>query len=95
MIEHSPIANLHVTSSFGHHVQKPFVAITTHGKELQVQLSPREARALAMHLLQAAAAAESDAFLITFLRKKIGDIDHHLITSILHDCKNWREQNGE
>lgn len=61
----------HVTSNFGHKTQKPFVMVTVGEQDFMAQMSPTEARDLALNLLMCADASESDAFLVTFLRKKV------------------------
>lgn len=90
----------HVTSNFGHRTQKPFVMVTVQEKEFTVNMSPNEARNLAMNLLMCADASESDAFLITFLRKKVLANDkalapHPWWVAILQDFRDWREENAE
>lgn len=90
MSEEQPIV-FRVTSNFGHRTQKPFVMVTVQEKEFTVNMSPGEARALAANLLHCADASESDAFLVTFLRKKVLANDK-AIASILQDFRKWREQ---
>jgi len=84
------IVNFHVTSNFGYRTQKPFVSITVQSKEFHVQMSPAAARALAMNLLQAAEAAETDAFLVGFFKSRI-DMNERNIATILLDFRDWRD----
>ncbi len=79
----------HVTSNFGHRTQKPFVMVAVGEQGFMAQMSPDEARDLAMNLLQCAEAAENDAFLVTFLRKRVKANDQ-AIASILQDFREWR-----
>lgn len=88
MSEEKPIV-FHVTSNFGYRTQQPFVMVTVQEKEFTTNMSPAEARSLAMNLLECADAAESDAFLITFLRKKVGANDEAIV-AILQDFRDWR-----
>lgn len=81
----------HVTSNFGHRTQKPFVMVTVGEQDFMAQMSPDEARALAMNLLQCADASETDAFLVTFLRKRVGANDQAVV-GILQDFREWRAQ---
>ncbi len=80
-----------VTSNFGHNTQKPFVMIVVGKHDFMVQISPAGARELAINLLQAAEAAEGDAFLISFLRRKVGANDE-AVAGILEEFRNWRER---
>ena len=93
MSEDEPVV-FHVTSNFGHRTQKPFVMVTVGAKDFTTQMSPAEARDLALNLLMCADASESDAFLITFLRKRVG-ADDKAIAGVLQDFRQWREENGE
>lgn len=79
-----------VSSGFGHNTQRPFVQVVIDALDASAQMSPAEARSLALNLLEAAEAAESDAFLVTFLRDTIGAEDRS-IASILTDFRQWRE----
>jgi len=55
-----------VTSGYGGNTRQPFVEIKTDKLKAPLQLSPEEARDLALNLLQAAEAAEQDAFIFEF-----------------------------
>jgi len=52
-------------------------------------MSPAEARDLAMNLLMCADASEGDAFLITFLRRRVG-ADNEAVAAILQEFRDWR-----
>lgn len=56
----------------------------------RVQMSPTEARDLALNLLMCADAAENDAFLVTFLRRKV-KADDRAIAGILQEYRKWRD----
>jgi hypothetical protein len=88
------IVNFRVSSGFGHRTQAPFVQVLIEAADFMTQMSPGDARALAMNLLNAADAAESDGFLISFMREKIGAADYQ-IAGVLEDFRKWREKAGE
>ena len=79
----------HVTSNFGHRTQKPFVMVTVGEQDFMAQMSPDEARDLALNLLMCADAAENDAFLITFLRKRV-KADDRAIAGLLAEYRKFR-----
>jgi hypothetical protein len=54
-------------------------------------LTPEEARQFALSVLEAAAAAEHDAFLVDFLTKDIGS-EFAVAIAVLHDFRNRRER---
>ncbi len=81
--------NFHVSSGFGHRTQAPFVQVLVEAADFMAQMSPGEARGLALNLLQCADAAESDAFLIGFLRAKVG-VEDEAVAGVLADFRKWR-----
>lgn len=93
MTEKNDWDNFLVTTGFGHKTQKPFVAVTVGNKDFHTQMSPEEAIDLAHNLLACAEAAQTDAFLITFLRKVVGTHDE-AVMGILQEFRQWREQQG-
>lgn len=80
-----------VSSGFGGRTQKPFVQIVIKAADYMVQMSPAEARDLAVNLLHCADAAESDGFLVSFLRQRIGAKDSQVV-QVLEDFRKWREE---
>lgn len=89
MIEEEGIA-IGISSGFGHNTQRPFVQILIERADWMTQMSPAEARDLALNLLQAADGAESDGFLVTFLRERIGVEDMRTIASLLVEFREYR-----
>lgn len=83
--------NFMVSSGFGGRTQQPFVQVLIEAADFMTQMSPAEARDLAMNLLHCADAAESDGFLITFLRAKL-KADDQAIAMILSEFREWREK---
>lgn len=85
------LINIIVTSGFGHRTREPYVQMLCHAKDFMTQMSPADARDLAMNLLMAADAAEGDAFMMDFAMKKIG-LDERRAAQILMDFREWRRQ---
>ena len=79
-----------VTSLYGYKSKEPRVNFAMSGGEM-VQMSPEEARSLALNLLSCADAAESDGFVVEFLRDKVR-IDERASAGILNDFREWREK---
>lgn len=89
--DQSGIVTFWVTSGYGYRTQKPFVQVLIESADFMTQMSPAEAKDLAQNLLTCAEAAESDAFLVTFLRSQIKAEDR-AIAAILNDFREWRTQ---
>jgi len=83
-----------VSTGFGHRTQQPYVQVLIEAADFMTQMAPADARALAINLLQAAEAAEGDAFLISFLRRKVGANDE-AVAGILQEFRNWRERTSQ
>jgi len=92
-ISEEGITHFSVTSGFGHNTQRPFVQMVIPRADWMTQMSPGDARDLALNLLACADAAESDGFLVTFLRKTIGVDDMRAVASILVEFRQHRDQN--
>lgn len=91
-IQQEDITGIMVTSGFGHNTQQPFVQMLIQRADWMTQMSPDTARELAFKLLQAADGAESDGFLINFLRSRVGVEDMRTIATILVELREYREQ---
>ena len=86
-------------------IEKILWAISLYGKETKkgivelrigdsnVQCSPEEAREFALNIMTAAEAAETDEFLMHFMREiiKISDDDYNHL-KFLKEFRNFREQ---
>lgn len=83
-----------VSTGFGHRTRQPYVQVLIKAADFMTQMAPADARALAINLLQAAEAAEGDAFLISFLRRKVGANDE-AVAGILQEFRNWRERTSQ
>lgn len=81
-----------VSSGFGHNTQAPYVQVLIPKADWMTQMSPEMARELAHNLLAAADAAESDGFLVTFFRERIGVDDMRAVASLLVQFREYREK---
>ena len=83
---------IHVSSGYGVNTKEPFVEI--HFTEPRVQMSPENARDLALNLLQAAESAYSDAFLVEFMTDAVEESEA-AAAGLLIEFRKWREQKQE
>ena len=89
-----PIAwkNILVSSGYGGNTREPFVEIKMdYPKDHPLQIHPDEARQLAMNLLQAADAADTDSFLFEFVSKDLNAGDH-AGANILMEFRKFRDE---
>lgn len=91
-IQQEDITEISVTSGFGHNTQQPYVQMIIQRADWMTQMTPETARELAFNLLQAADGAESDGFLINFLRSRVGVEDMRTIATILVEFREYREK---
>jgi hypothetical protein len=82
-----------VTSLYGGKTREPRVNFAMPGGEY-VQMSPEEARDLALNLLQCADAAESDGFVFEFIKDKVGAPDE-ISARILGEFREYRDKRRE
>lgn len=80
-----------VSSLFGLETREPLVEICMEyeGRNLSIQVSPDEARKIALNILAAAEAALGDAFLVQFARDRVGTSDQGA-AHMLHEYRQWR-----
>jgi hypothetical protein len=76
-----------ITSGYGANTRAPYVQMDHDG--ITAQMSPDEARQLARHIAEAAEAAEGDAFMVEFMRDKIG-LDIKYTAGLLDQYRQWR-----
>lgn len=81
------IQSFSVTSGYGQNTRRPFVEFRGPSEST---MSPKEARDLAMNLIQAAEAAESDGFLVEFVLEQIGG-EMEQAAGLLQMFREWRE----
>lgn len=91
LIEEDDITSIQITSGFGHNTQQPFVQMLIRRADWMTQMSPENAREVAHNLLAAAEAAESDGFLVGFLRQGMGIDDMRMVASVLVQFREYRE----
>jgi len=84
---------INVTSGYGGNTRQPFVQIHTDKLKEPLQLSPEEARDLALNLLEAAEASEQDAFIFEF-HSQLTD-DERVGANILIEFRKWRNNHGQ
>lgn len=80
-----------VSSGFGGNTNRPYVQVLIEAADWMTQMPPEKARDLAHNLLGAADAAESDGFLVTFLRQRVKAGDE-AIAQILIEFREWRRE---
>ncbi len=81
-----------VSSGYGSNTRKPYVEVEA--PDLKVQMSPGDARNLALNLLQASESALSDAFLVTFVMEQIqGELNE--AAGLLQEFREWRDSNTD
>jgi hypothetical protein len=85
-----------VTSGYGGNTRRPFVQIESEELDRPLQISPEEARQLALNLLQASEAADQDEFLVRFSQDRLGlDIkDAAVILSLYREFRSERNSNA-
>lgn len=83
---------LWVNSGYGMGSKAPFVNLTFPGGEV-VQMSPDEAREIALNLLQAAQASITDAFIVEWTQQKLNlGLDKAAV--LLNDYRTWVKERG-
>lgn len=89
-----------VTSHYGAHSKLPYVEIEAKNKLKEpFQLSPEEARDFALNLIEAAEAAEQDAFIFEFHRDFVRDASederNNIGANMLINFRKWRDDHGQ
>ncbi len=80
---------IHIESIYGARTGEPLVELRWGAEE--GQFTPDEARAHALRVLEAAEAAEQDAFLMDWLLHQVGVIDVEKRAMMLKHFRAWRE----
>lgn len=90
---------INVTSGYGGNTRQPFVQVEMdYPKDHPLQLEPNEARDLAANLLQAAEAAEQDAFIFEFhssLIEGTAKEKERVGANMLIEFRKWRNGHGQ
>lgn len=83
-----------VSSGYGHNTDKPFVEVglanPTESANPAVQMLTHQARAIALQILEAADAAESDGFIVSFLRS-VADLREEQLGQVLVQFRAYRD----
>ena len=77
-----------VSSAFGLNTRRPYLI---EGADWMTLMSPDNARELAMNLLEAAEAAESDGFMVHFMKNAMEIDDDGAFASVLSEFRKYRE----
>ena len=85
---------IRVESGYGGNTRQPFVEIKDDRLKSPMQISPEEARDLALNLLEAAEAAEQDAFMFEFVSKDLNAGDQ-AAANIIGEFRKWRDDHGQ
>lgn len=85
---------IRVESGYGGNTRQPFVEIKDDRLKAPMQLSPEEARDLALNILEAAEAAEQDAFMFEFVSKDLHAGDQ-AAANIISEFRKWRDDHGQ
>lgn len=89
MSDEAAFSEVQVRSLVSHKTREPRVEV--HWKDsAQLQMTPDETRALALNLINAAEAAEQDAFMVWFAEKRVGAKERDA-GAILSEFRDWRE----
>lgn len=83
---------INVVSMYGHNSKQPLVALTV--RDVSVQMSPEKARELGHWLIEAAEAAEQDAFMNEYARDALGG-DERTAANLMMEFRRWRERRRE
>lgn len=83
-----------VTSGYGGNTRQPFVELKTDKLKAPLQLSPEEARDLAQNILEAAEAAEQDAFMFEYVSKDL-NAGERAAAGIISAFRKWRDEHGQ
>lgn len=89
---------INVSSGYGGNTRQPFVTIETEKLIKPLQLYPEEARDLARNLLEAAEAAEQDAFIFEFHSSFIEGTPQEKMNAggrMLIEFRKWRDAHGQ
>jgi hypothetical protein len=69
---------------------EPFIQLTLDGRMI-AQMNPEQVRDFALGLIEAAEAAEQDAFILDFMQKTVG-LDLNRAGQVLLDFRRYREE---
>lgn len=85
------LGQVEVTNGFGFNTKQPYVEVNWPTDSGTIQLEPDEARMVARMIMEAAEAADQDAFLIAFLMADL-DLPFEAAAQIIPRFAAWREE---
>lgn len=88
------MSEIAISSGYGGSTHQPYVQILIHEADYVTQMAPATARAIAMNLLEAAAAAEGDGFMMHFMINRAG-VNLDRAAMMLVDFRKWRDAYGQ
>jgi len=91
MTEQSKDQMFRVSSGYGGNTRRPFVQIQHPAIDRPLTISPNEARALALNLMECADAAETDGFLVEFFKGEMDQPDK-TIAYLLMQFREYRKK---
>lgn len=84
-----------ISSGYGQHTRKPFITVSlsnpSESANPTIQMTSEQAREQAHYILEAADAAESDGFIVEWLRDK-ADLNDGQIATMLAEFRAFRDQ---
>jgi len=80
-----------ISSGYGGNTKRPFVQMQHPAIDRPLTISPNEARALALNLLECADAAESDGFLVEFFKGEMDQPDATIV-ALLVQFREYRKK---
>lgn len=83
-----------VSSGYGGNTKRPFVQMQHPAIDRPLTISPNEARALAMNLLECADAAETDGFIVEFFKGEMEQADATIIV-LLRQFREYRKKRAD
>jgi hypothetical protein len=83
-----------VSSGYGGNTKRPFVQIQHPAIDRPLTISPNEARALALNIMECADAAESDGFLVEFFKGEMEQPDQ-TIAYLLVQFREYRKKRAD
>lgn len=83
-----------VSSGYGGNTKRPFVQMQHPAIDRPLTISPNEARALAMNLLECADAAETDGFIVEFFKGDM-ELPDPAIVALLVQFREYRKKRAD
>lgn len=86
-----PEYNIQISSVYGYESREALVNFIIKGEEIDFMLQPTEAMKIGHDLIAAAEAALHDAFIVEFVREKVGIEKPEIIASFLKEFREYRK----